>query len=176
MKKASAIALLSAAALLSIGFALPVLFETANTSGSYLSQISYQLGIVLKLFGGITAVWGLIGLIFNKQINSRCTLKSSCVALGISATVSLGIYCVLSFLSCYFLTHPGKHPIRHPASLVLGVICFAVFLALIHLYIKLRNWNVSASGIAFDVIFGISYLPAFGSVWVVADSIVSGFF
>ncbi len=169
MKKVSAIALAIGIIFLAVGIALPFVSEV----GTLPTVTLYQLEIACILCGGTTAVWGIIGLIFSKQIYSHCQLKTSCVAMGISATVSLGLYCVMSFLSCYFLTNPARHPIRHPASFILGTICFFVFLFLIILYIKLRKANMSVKGCVIDVVLGISYLPAFGMVYTVADTIVS---
>lgn len=169
MKKVSAIALAIGLIFLAVGVVLPFVFEV----GTYPTDTLHQFEIAFKLFGGTTAVWGFIGLIFSKQMYSHCQLKTSCVAMGISATVSLGLYCVMSFLSCYFLTNPARHPVRHPTSFILGTICFFIFLFLIILYIKIRKSNMSVKGCVTDVVLGISYLPALGMVYAVADSIVS---
>lgn len=129
----------------------------------------------LLAFGGVTVFCALLGWIFHKKTIKWCSIKTTTVAMGISAMGSLGIHCVISFLSCYFLSSPAKHPIRHPASVCVGMIAFCVFLLLAYLYIKLRKENQSVSGILLDVGLGLVYLAPFFFVWGAADSILSAF-
>ena len=161
MKKASIITLITGIILLAAGFALPMI--AANG----------QVPFALCCFGGVTALWGGIGWLFQKKIGSHCRIETSGIALGISAVVSLGVHCVMSFLSCYFLTNPARHPIRHPASILLGTVCFALFAALVYWYTKLRKKNASAVGVALDIGLGVLYLPAFYFIWVVIDNTIS---
>lgn len=129
----------------------------------------------LLAFGGVTVFCALLGWIFHKKTIKWCSLKTTTVAMGISAMGSLGIQCVLSFLSCYFLSSPAKHPIRHPASVCVGMIALCVFVLLAYLYIKLRKDNKSLPGILLDVGLGLVYLAPFFFVWGAADSILSSY-
>lgn len=177
MKKLSTIALAVGGVFVAVGFSLPVVFEHSEWLARALQSIYFFMDFTrfaCWLFGGTTVFFGFIGLIFDKQISKRCSLKSIGLALGISALTALGLHCVLSFASCYFLTHPDNHPIRHPVSFIVGSVCFWVFLALFCVYIKLRQKEPSALGVLLDVLLGLGYLPAFGAMCMVADEIVSG--
>lgn len=176
MKKLSTIALAVGAVFIALGFSLPVLFEHIEWLAEALPSIYFYIDFTrfsCWLFGGTTLFFGLVELIFDKQISKRCSLKSVSLALGISLLTALGLYCVLSFASCYFLTHPDNHPIRYPVSFIVGSVCFWVFLALFCMYIKLRQKEPSALGVLLDVLLGLGHLPAFGVMCIVADNIVS---
>ena len=176
MKKLSTIALAAGAVFVAAGFSLPVVFEHIEwlAEALILSDIDKEfIPFACWLFGGTTLFFGFVELIFDKQISKFCSLKSVSLALGISLLTALGLYCVLSFASCYFLTHPDNHPIRYPVSFIVGSVCFWVFLALFCMYIKLRQKEPSALGVLLDVLLGLGHLPAFGVMCIVADNIVS---
>ena len=102
------------------------------------------------------------------------SLKTSALSVGIGAVFSLGVHCVFSFLSCYFDSNPGKHPIRYPASIGTGMICLMIFLVLVYLYAKVRKKSMSTLGIALDVVFGMTSCIPFYFLWVTADNMISG--
>ena len=89
------------------------------------------------------------------------SLKTSALSVGIGAMFSLGVHCVFSFLSCYFDSNPGKHPIRYPASIGIGMICLMIFLVLVYLYAKVRKkehvypWNRVGCCISHDILYSV---------------------
>lgn len=114
-------------------------------------------------------VCGIIGLIFNTYLAKICTLKTTVTALAISSVISLGIWCCMSYISCFFLTAPDKHPVRYPASVILGGICFIVFCVLVCFYVKFRKINRTVKGVIVDILLTIIYLPMFVVLFAVLD-------
>ena len=174
MKKASIIALVIGLVLFFAGLICTDLFADEFPSAYYLKQAVRQVTFTMQVSGGVTAFTGLIGLIFNKKMVQHCNLKTTGLALGISAMGSLGIHCALSFLSCYFLTNPYRHPIRHSASVCIGMIGLGAFLALVYLYYRIRQENASVSGVVLDVVLGLIHCVPFYFVYVTLDNLISG--
>lgn len=168
MKKVATFIFALGSVMLAFGLSWTALFGNPPEEPWYLAYYfkilvnSVKFGLV---FGGsMTVLWGLAGLLFPEQIHGKCGLKTSVVALSISAIVSLGLYCVNLFFSCYFLTDPSEHPIRLPASVILGAVCLLIFMGLLYIYRKRREKNMSKSGITLDFMLMLSYLPVFWCV------------
>ena len=131
-----------------------------------------QISFTAMLFGGTCITYGVLGLAFSKQIKQVCSLRTTALSFVISAITSLGIHCVLSFLSCYFLTNPTRHPIRHPASLLLGFMSLAVFVLLLNVYYKLRKNHKSKIGFLVDFVTCLAFMPSIYFIIVVTDNLI----
>lgn len=118
-------------------------------------------------------VCGIIGLIFNTYLSKICTLKTTVTALAISYVIGLGFWCCMSWISCFFLTTPDKHPVRYPASVILGGVCFIVFCILVCFYVKFRKINRTIKGIVVDLLLIIIYLPMFVVLFAVLDRMLA---
>ena len=153
-------------------FCLAVLGAALFFTNLILSITEPFLPDLLTIAGVDFFVCGIIGLFFYAYFSKICTLKTTVTALAISTNVGLGIWCCMSLLSCHFLTTPNKHPIRYPASIVLGGICFIVFCVLICFYIKFRSVNKTVKGVVADVILAIIWLPLFVVLFAVLDRIL----
>ena len=151
--------------MLAVGLSWNALFGAIPTEPWYLAYHFKHIGNLAEfclIFGGsMTAVWGLAGLLMPEQISGKCNIKTSVMALGISAVLGLGLYCANLFFSCYFLSDPSEHPIRLPASGILGIVCLLGLMGLVYLYKKLREKNVSKEGTVLDMMLILSYFPVF---------------
>lgn len=127
----------------------------------------------LILCGCVTVFWGLLGWIFRKKLVQWCNWKTLLIALGLAVMVGIGIWSGLSLLSCYFLTNPGRHPIRYPASGALGFLCLGGFIGLFCLYCKVRKQKPSVPGVILEVVMSISYCVPFLYLCAVVDAFLS---
>ncbi len=165
MKKISGVILMIGIILLAVGLSWDALFGVRPTEPWYLEYHFKHIGnmeVFCLIFGGsMTAVWGLAGLLFPEQISGKCRIKTSAMALGVSAVLGMGLYCANLFFSCYFLSDPSEHPIRLRASGILGSVCLLGLMGLVYLYKKLREKNVSKEGTVLDMMLILSYVPVF---------------
>lgn len=141
---------------------------TENFSIRLIKQISFTA----RLFGGTCMTYGVLGLSFSKQISKISSIKTILISFSVSAITSLGIHCVLSFLSCYFLTNPTRHPIRHPASLILGLLCLAILVLLLNVYYKLRKNHKFKIGFLVDFVTCLAFMPSIYFIIVVTDNLI----
>lgn len=177
MRKVAVITLIIGVVMFLVGIFLPIILLEIYTSQNdsigiiggadtpsillISNLILNNLPHVLMIFGGAIILSSLFCIIFTKTVNKHCTLETSSISLGLSASASLGIYCVLVFISCHIMSHPSKHPITYPTSIILGLICLAIFAFLIFLYTKRREAKPSAKGVTIDIIFALTYLIPF---------------
>lgn len=189
MRKISTVALIIGVVMLLVGIFLPIIFMQIYTAqnGSigiiggadgptaiYLTQRLFGNSLlILKLFGGAITLSGLFCSIFGRTVKENCTLKTSGISLGLSVVISLGVYCVVAFISCFVMTHPNKHPITYITSIILGLLCLALFVLLLYLYVKQRKVAPSVIGVIIDILFAIIYLTPFFFTYAWAHSIVS---
>ena len=104
---------------------------------------------------------GLFCLIFSKTVTHVCSVKTSAVALGLSATGGAGLYCFFLWLAMTAFHETGKHPIAYPVSVAGGLLCLTGFVALLVLYFRERKQKWSWGGLAIDVATAVIYLPNF---------------
>lgn len=128
---------------------------------------------ILKLIGGALILCGLFCLIFNKTVKENCTLKTSGISLAISAVTALGLYCATTFALCFVMTHPSKHPIALPASIIIGILCLIALILLLRIYCKQRKEKPSAKGIVIDILFAVIYIIPLFSVYQSLHNIIS---
>ena len=118
------------------------------------------LGILLTL--GIPLVLtSLFCLIFPNFVQKNFSIKTTAIALGLSATGCLGAYCLITCLAVAGFGLVDEHPIAYPASIAAGLLALVLFLILFALYCKTRKGEVKIVGIILDVLTGALFLPFF---------------
>ena len=168
------IVLLVGLLLTTVGLVLPIIF--IRTGGAAISIIggadapTYWY-IVRKALGGFPLWLDLLGaamiltslpaVIFPNTFQKACSLKTSSIALGLSAIGGLGLTCALYCLALAAFNERSRHPIGYPLSLAAGMISLCAFLLMICLYFMARGKKPSIFGFVYDVICSILYLPAF---------------
>ena len=180
MKRCSLLVLFLGIALLCIGIALPAVFW--QIFGRVISQradmaiiggadaATYQY-LSRTLLNGLPNAIGMLGismilsagfcLLFSGTVRKHCTVATSAIALGLSATGALGLVCVLVWSSIVAFDSARHYPIEFPVSIMLGLLCLCAFLILFSLYFKVREKHKSIPGLLIDVFSGILYLPAY---------------
>ncbi len=108
-----------------------------------------------------TVLCGLFCLLFSKAVKEHCALKTSGIALSLSACASLFFYCALLFASCFIMTSPDKHPVILPLSILVGALAVVAFVLLLTVYVKSRAQKTSAKGVLIDILLFLSYLLPF---------------
>ena len=126
------------------------------------SRIFFRTFVGILLTLGIPLVLtSLFCLIFPNFVRENFSIKTTALALGISATGCLGLCCVLEGLAILAFASPKKHPIAYPASIAAGLLALILFLILFALYCKARKGEVKIVGIILDVLTGALFLPFF---------------
>lgn len=118
----------------------------------------------LAFLSAALVLTGLFCLIFSKTVTQVCFVKTSAVALGLSAIGGAGLYCFFLWLAMAAFHETGKHPIAYPVSVAGGVLCLMGFLGLLVLYFRERKQKWCWGGIVIDVATSILYLPTFFSL------------
>lgn len=116
---------------------------------------------------------GAFYLIFTKIVKQNCTLKTSAVALGISAAGGLGLYCFFSLAIIDAFNSVGESPILFPVARIFGVLSLITFIGLIVLYVLLRKKKMSIKGMVLDVIISVIFLPSFFCIFACAHQVLS---
>jgi len=162
--------------LISIAFALltPILLVMVSDSASsiiggmdvptYFFLLTHTLdGLMLcvALFGVATSICSLLAVIFYNRLHHICRLKTSCIALCLSAVGGLGLTCATM---CYIIgafNEQAKYPIAYPFSLAIGIVSLFAFAILLYAYYRTRKVCLSFLGVFFDILTSVLYLPAF---------------
>lgn len=181
MKKLSLSAIVLGAVCITLGFTCrePVTGLLAGLLGAdrtdfWIREVYAERTLfVLLLFGFLTLLWGTVGVLFDRWIVQRCAIRTTAVGMGVSAATGLGVCCLVSFSSCFFLTNPSRHPIRLPLSLLVGLLCLVAVCVLFYLYRTFRRQKRAIDGIVLDVVFGLSYVPAYYMISLLISDIVA---
>lgn len=131
----------------------------------WLSSLFNGLPLLFVVLGACLTVTSCFCLVFSKAVKAYCSLKTSTIALALSATGGLG---AVSVLKWYFIVSFGevsKHPILHPACVLLGGISFLAVVFLTVLYFSARKKNWSVKGFVIDFLTVVVFLPTFGAVF-----------
>lgn len=125
------------------------------------------------IIGFTIVVCAAFCLIFSKTVINNCTLKTTAVSLGISFASASGLYCFFTWYTIAVFGEMWRHPIRFPASRIIGLLSFAAFVFLIVLYCRLRKQKFSVKGILIDVATClIAFLP-FSIIITIVSNFVS---
>ena len=124
-------------------------------------QIFGGLPIYALALGAVLIIASLFCLIFRKTVARHCSLKTTALSLSLSFTGSLGLTCVLIWYSVVAFHEASTHPIEYSASIILGLLAFAIFIVLIVIYCKARRGGFSLKGVLIDIGTSILTLPLF---------------
>lgn len=131
------------------------------------------LPFVLVLLGISLVVSALFCLIFFETVKNNCNIKTTALSLGLSAVGAMGLMCAFLWFTIVSFGEMSRHPIAYPASIILGLVCFFLFIVLIALYIKLRKNTWSIKGFFIDILTSIVYLLTFFFVFSYLYEILS---
>ena len=133
----------------------PTAIMITNILFSNWPGILISLGIPLVLIS-------LFCLVFPRFVRKNFSLKTTAIALALSATGCLGLYCFITFVTIVsFDGLAGKSPISYPASFIVGVLALVLFITLFALYCKARKDCPRIVGIVLDVFTGAVFIPFF---------------
>lgn len=118
-------------------------------------------GLCAIILGITLIVSSLFCLVFSKTVKNNCSIKTSVLSLGLSAVGAAGLVSFFLWFAIVAFGEMSKYPIEYPLSIILGILCFIVFIALIAIYIKVRKTSWSIKGFIIDVLTSIVCLPAF---------------
>ena len=110
--------------------------------------------------GGALILTALFCFIFTKTVNKFCSLPTSAISVALSAVGGLGLFCAFVWFCIAAFGEADKYPIEYPTSIILGMLCFFVFIALIALYLAKRRERWSLKGFVIDILTSIIYLPS----------------
>ena len=171
LKKFSIIGLVVGALAILAGFGIPALTVLLSDlggdiiGGAALPTFEFvfwreEICVALVALGIPLVLTSLICLGFPNFVQKNFSVKTTALALGLSATGALGLYC---FGTCLGILMDGvkKHPIAYHASIITGELCLVLFLVLIVLYCIARTKKLKAAGILLDILTSVIYLPFF---------------
>ncbi len=115
---------------------------------------------VLITFGIPLVLISLFCLIFPSFVQKNCCLKTTAIALGLSAVGGFGINCFGTWLGTV-MENVKDYSIAYPASIVSGVLALVLFFALLVLYCVARRKNFKIVGVILDILTSVIYLPFF---------------
>lgn len=160
-----------------LGFIAPIIYWKSYTSQNgaigiiggadaptykfMLSAIFDGLPFVLICLGICLVISCVFCLVFSKTVRKHCNISTSVISLGLSGVGALGLVCAFMWFTIVSFGEMSRHPIQYPVSILLGNICFFVFIVLMVIYFKLRKTNWSIKGFVIDVLTSVLYLPAF---------------
>lgn len=133
----------------------------AITYRFYVMSVMNGWPFCLMLFGISFVITALFCLIFSKTVKANCTLKTTAISMGLSAVGAMGLVCAFLCFTIVSFHEISRHPITFPTSILLGLLCFFIFLVLLVLYFKTRKKCWSVKGFVIDIFTSILYLPAF---------------
>ena len=119
---------------------------------------------------------GLVCLIFRNTVEESCSVKTSLLALGISLTGSVGIFCFFNGWGMAWSGGTEVHPVEYPLTRVIGGIALLIFMFLILFYIWERKSCWSLKGLLIDLAVSFLYLPAFFYVFLVLYYVIDNIF
>lgn len=186
-KRNALIVLICGVVLLALGFGFPILAllgadsaaagiiggADAPTLRFMLSNILHGFPYVLISFGISIVLSSGFCLLFSKTVEEHCSIRSSAIALGLSAVSGAGLYCALVALMITLFNGLQSPPIRYPISIAGGFVCLAIFIVLYALYYFTRKAKFTVIGLILDVLTGILYLPGFLHLFAWLDGLIT---
>ncbi len=165
MKKRLIISLAVCLVVAAAGFVLPYVVFTAPpiiggagrpTMQFYMRTSVGQVLMLMQMFG----VSGVLSCGLALCLRKGLTPKSLWLSLAASAAAAAGLDCMLMFAGCFIMTHPARHPVALPASIVGGCIAAGVLLLCIRLITReLKNTAAKKSILTCTVVFTLNILP-----------------
>ncbi len=184
MKKAFNITIIIGASLSLLGIILPLIFGFFQTpvgiiGGAGMGALKLQYIFWQRSFYftitrlGITIlICGIIARIFSKTVCQSCTLKSSLLSLGLSASLVCGIYCFASAIRSDLYE---KNLSNICGEIGIFVSLFA-FIALLIIYLFFYIKDKKYKRIIFDVIVIILFCGVFLQLGNNIENVLSSIF
>ena len=165
MKKLLATLLIISAAAAVLGLMLPaLLLPSPDIIGGaglpslryYMRTLAGQACFLCMTLGAAGVVLWSISLLMHRGFALRAALLS----LGASASAAAGLDCLLKFAGCFVMTHPSRHPIALPVSIIGGCIAAAMlWLFVSKLIIALKSAKSAKNLLICSVAFILHLLP-----------------
>ena len=165
MKKRLIISLAVCLVVAAAGFVLPcVVFNAPSIIGGagrptmqfYMRTSVGQALMLMQMFGAAGALSCGLALCLHKGL----TPKSLWLSLAASAATAAGLDCLLMFAGCFVMSHPARHPVALPISVVGGCIAAAaLWLSLRWLLRELKSSPTKKSVIPCAAVFTLNLLP-----------------
>jgi hypothetical protein len=147
------------------GLVLPcVVFDTPPIIGGagrptmqfYMRTSAGQALMLMQMFGAAGALSCGLALCLRKGL----TPKSLWLSLAASAATAAGIDCLLMFAGCFVMSHPARHPVALPVSIIGGCIAAAaLWLSLRWLLRELKSSPTKKSILPCTAVFTLNILP-----------------
>lgn len=131
---------------------------------------------VLTSFGIPLVLVSLFCLGFPSFVQKNFSVKTTAIALGLSATGCLGGYCFITCLAIVGFGMMDESPISYPASIIAGVLALVLFLVLFVLYCRARKGEVKIVGIILDVLTGALFVPFFSLAEIAIIEVIRNIF
>ncbi len=190
LKKFSIIGLVVGALAILAGFGIPALTvllselsgnKIAIIGGADLPTFEYafwreEICVALVALGIPLVLTSLFCLVFPNFVQKNFSVKTTAIALGLSATGCLGGYCFITCLAIVGFGMMDESPISYPASIIAGVLALVLFLVLFVLYCKARKGEVKIVGIILDVLTGALFVPFFSLAEIAIIEVIRNIF
>lgn len=105
----------------------------------------------LAFLGAALAVCGAFALLFHNAVSKSGSLKTSALAVALSAMGSAGLYCLFLWVSTIAFGEVQKYPIANRFSMAGGFVCLLICILLLFLYVHIRQKKPSLLGVFLDV-------------------------
>lgn len=105
----------------------------------------------LAFLGAALAVCGAFALLFHNAVSKSGSLKTSALAVALSAMGSAGLYCLFLWVSTIAFGEVQKYPIANRFSMAGGFVCLLICILLLFLYVHIRQKKPSLLGFFLDV-------------------------
>lgn len=160
------------AGMLALALALPVpylLEEGLRSVGAptyewLMFAVENGLWCILAHLGGAIVLSSVFALIFRKTVENNCTLRSSLLALALSAIGSAGLVCAL-LAGTTIYRDLAYYPYAHPTAIGAGVICMFAGFVLLGVYFVRWSQKGTWKGLLIDSLLTVVYFPAFFWIW-----------
>lgn len=165
MKKKLTISLTLSLLVAAAGLILPyMVFDAPSVIGGadrptmqfYMRTGVGQVLMLMQMFGVSGALSCSVALCLHKGLSP----KSLPLSLLASAAASAGLDCLLMFAGCFVMTHPARHPVALPVSIIGGCIAAAVlWLSLRWLLRELKSSPTKKVILPCTAVFTLNILP-----------------
>ena len=146
-----------------------------DTAGSLFSDRHGVFGF-LALFGAALLAGSLLALLLHKAVAAGCSVKTTSVAMGLSALGASGAYSALGACIILGWGATAQYPRTYPGYMLVGMLSLLGFVLLLALYAWLRRKRPSVPGILFDIFSALLFFIPFLSGCAVLESLLRAVF
>lgn len=186
-KKRSLMALWCGVGMIVLGFLIPLVMtlsaaghvDIVGGAGLHTFRYLYRKAMaglpqLLVQWGIPVTIAGAVCLKCRVSIYAVCAAKTSLLALGLSATGAVGLYCFMNWFAMAIFHERYLHPIAYPFYVSVGLISLCVFLCLLVLYGMCRAKKRSIKGLLLDIATAVLFLTPFLTAVQYAEQMVRG--